>query len=235
MIIHREMSSGIFSFKKFYIRRIKRILPAFFTVLTVTLICGFLLFTKDDFFLLWRTALSTLGFISNIFFAKGQGYFDPIQEEKPLLHIWSLSVEEQYYFVFPILLLLVVRKSWRTQFAFLITLCIFSILASFMPTTLDKYYLPHLRACEMLIGSLTAVWMQYRQQQGMDTGNQYAAAGALLSVCILFTCLLTYTEKTAYFPGPAAIIPCLAAAAFIYFNQFEHRLKNFSNGRLLSA
>ena len=131
MIIHREMSSGIFSFKKFYIRRIKRILPAFFTVLTVTLICGFLLFTKDDFSLLWRTALSTLGFISNIFFAKGQGYFDPIQEEKPLLHIWSLSVEEQYYFVFPILLLLVVRKSWRTQFAFLITLCVFSILAFF--------------------------------------------------------------------------------------------------------
>ena len=227
MIIHREMSSGIFSFKKFYIRRIKRILPAFFTVLTVTLICGFLLFTKDDFFLLWRTALSTLGFISNIFFAKGQGYFDPIQEEKPLLHIWSLSVEEQYYFVFPILLLLVVRKSWRTQFAFLITLCVFSILASFMPTALDKYYLSHLRACEMLIGSLTAVWMQYRQQQGLDTGKPYAAAGALLSVCVLFACLFAYTEKTAYFPGPAAMIPCLAAAAFIYFNQFEHRLKKF--------
>ena len=227
MIIHREMSSGIFSFKKFYIRRIKRILPAFFTVLTVTLICGFLLFTKDDFSLLWRTALSTLGFISNIFFAKGQGYFDPIQEEKPLLHIWSLSVEEQYYFVFPILLLLVVHKSWRTQFAFLITLCVFSILASFIPTALDKYYLPHLRACEMLIGSLTAVWMQYRQQQGLDTGKQYAAVGALLSVCVLFACLFTYTEKTAYFPGPAAMIPCLAAAAFIYFNQFEHRLKKF--------
>ena len=104
-----------------------------------------------------------------------------------------------------------------------------------MPTALDKYYLPHLRACEMLIGSLTAVWMQYRQQQGLDTGKQYAAAGALLSLCVLFACLFTYTEKTAYFPGPAAMIPCLAAAAFIYFNQFEHRLKNFSNGRLLSA
>ena len=152
-----------------------------------------------------------------------------------MLHIWSLSVEEQYYFVFPILLLLVVRKSWRTQFAFLITLCVFSILASFIPTALDKYYLPHLRACEMLIGSLTAVWMQYRQQQGLDTGKQYAAVGALLSVCVLFACLFTYTEKTAYFPGPAAMIPCLAAAAFIYFNQFEHRLKKFSNGKLLSA
>ena len=177
-----------------------------------------------------------LGVHLQYLFCKGSGLFRPHTRRKNLLlHIWSLSVEEQYYFVFPILLLLVVRKSWRTQFAFLITLCVFSILASFMPTTLDKYYLPHLRACEMLIGSLTAVWMQYRQQQGLDTGKQYAAVGALLSVCVLFTCLLTYTEKTAYFPGPAAIIPCLAAAAFIYFNQFEHRLKKFSNGRLLSA
>jgi len=165
MIIHREMSQGIFSFKMFYIRRIKRILPAFFAVLIATLIGGFLLFTKDDFFLLWKSSLAALGFASNLYFAKGQGYFDPAQEEKPLLHIWSLSVEEQYYFVFPILLLLVVRKSWRTQFAFLITLCVFSILASFIPTSLDKYYLPHLRACEMLVGSLTAVWMQYQQQQ----------------------------------------------------------------------
>lgn len=139
MIIHREMSQGIFSFKTFYIRRIKRILPAFFAVLTATLIGGFLLFTKDDFFLLWKSALAALGFASNLYFAKGQGYFDPAQEEKPLLHIWSLSVEEQYYFVFPILLLLVVRKSWRVQFGFLIALCVLSLAASFMPSSLDKY------------------------------------------------------------------------------------------------
>lgn len=81
MIIHREMSSGIFSFKKFYIRRIKRILPAFFTVLTVTLICGFLLFTKDDFFLLWRTALSTLGFISNIFLQRVRAISIPYKKK----------------------------------------------------------------------------------------------------------------------------------------------------------
>lgn len=81
MIIHREMSSGIFSFKKFYIRRIKRILPAFFTVLTVTLICGFLLFTKDDFSLLWRTALSTLGFISNIFLQRVRAISTPYKKK----------------------------------------------------------------------------------------------------------------------------------------------------------
>ena len=142
MIIHREMSQGIFSFKTFYIRRIKPILPAFFAVLTATLIGGFLLFTKDDFFLLWKSSLAALGFASNLYFAKGQGYFDPAQEEKPLLHIWSLSVEEQYYFVFPILLLLVVRKSWRVQFGFLIALCVLSLAASFMPSSLDKICVP---------------------------------------------------------------------------------------------
>lgn len=235
MIIHREMSQGIFSFKTFYIRRIKRILPAFFAVLTATLIGGFLLFTKDDFFLLWKSALAALGFASNLYFAKGQGYFDPEQEEKPLLHIWSLSVEEQYYFIFPILLLLVVRKSWRVQFGFLIALCVLSLAASFMPSSLDKYYLPHLRACEMLVGSLTAVWMQYQQQQKLSIGKRYAAAGTLFSVCILFVCLFAYTEQTAYFPGPAALIPCLASAALIYFNHFDHPLKKFFQWKITVA
>lgn len=235
MIIHREMGQGIFSFKTFYIRRIKRILPAFFTVLAATLLCGFLLFTKDDFFLLWKSALTALGFASNLYFARGQGYFDPTQEEKPLLHIWSLSVEEQYYFVFPILLLLVVRRSWRVQFAFLITLCALSVAASFIPTPLDKYYLPHLRACEMLVGSLTAVWMQYQQQQHSAVGRQYAAAGASISVCVLFFCLAAYTEQTVYFPGPAALVPCIATAALIYFNHFEHTLKKFFQWKITVA
>lgn len=101
-----------------------------------------------------------LGFRLQPVFCKGKDYFDPAQEEKPLLHIWSLSVEEQFYFVFPILLLLVARKSLRVQFGFLAALCALSLAASFMPSALDKYYLPHLRACEMLVGSLTAVRMR---------------------------------------------------------------------------
>lgn len=145
-ILLREMSGGRFFLKTFYIRRIKRILPAFFAVLAATLAGGFFLFTKDDFFLLWKSALTALGFASNLYFARGKDYFDPAQEEKPLLHIWSLSVEEQFYFVFPILLLLVARKSLRVQFGFLAALCALSLAASFMPSALDKYYLPHLRA-----------------------------------------------------------------------------------------
>ncbi|ENX0697663.1 acyltransferase [Neisseria gonorrhoeae] len=206
-ILLREMSGGRFFLKTFYIRRIKRILPAFFAVLAATLAGGFFLFTKDDFFLLWKSALTALGFASNLYFARGKDYFDPAQEEKPLLHIWSLSVEEQFYFVFPILLLLVARKSLRVQFGFLAALCALSLAASFMPSALDKYYLPHLRACEMLVGSLTAVRMRYRQQRNPAVGKRYAAVGALFSACILSACLFAYSEQTAYFPGPAALIP----------------------------
>lgn len=223
---------GRFSLKAFYIRRIKRILPAFFAVLAATLAGGFFLFTKDDFFLLWKSALIALGFASNLYFARGKDYFDPAQEEKPLLHIWSLSVEEQFYFVFPILLLLVARKSPRVQFGFLAALCALSLAASFMPSAFDKYYLPHLRACEMLVGSLTAVWMRCRQPA---VGRRCAAAGALFAVCILSTCLFSYSEQTAYFPGPAALIPCLAVAALIYFNHYEHPLKKFFQWKITVA
>lgn len=233
-ILLREMSGGggRFSLKAFYIRRIKRILPAFFAVLAATLIGGFFLFTKDDFFLLWKSALTALGFASNLYFARGKDYFAPAQEEKPLLHIWSLSVEEQFYFAFPILLLLVVRKSLRVQAGFLAALCALSLAASFMPSALDKYYLPHLRACELLIGSLTAVWMRCRQPA---VGRRCAAAGVLFSACILSACLFAYSEQTAYFPGPAALIPCLAAAALIYFNHYEHPLKKFFQSKITVA
>ncbi|HGO7374464.1 TPA: acyltransferase family protein [Neisseria meningitidis] len=226
---------GGFSLKAFYIRRIKRILPAFFAVLAATLTGGFFLFTKDDFFLLWKSALTALGFASNLYFARGKDYFDPAQEEKPLLHIWSLSVEEQFYFVFPILLLLVARKSPRVQFGFLAALCALSLAASFMPSAFDKYYLPHLRACEMLVGSLTAVWMRYRQQRNLAVGRCCAAAGALFSACILSACLFAYSKQTAYFPGPAALIPCLAVAALIYFNHYEHPLKKFFQWKITVA
>lgn len=226
---------GRFSLKAFYIRRIKRILPAFFAVLAATLIGGFFLFTKDDFFLLWKSALTALGFASNLYFARGKDYFAPAQEEKPLLHIWSLSVEEQFYFAFPILLLLVVRKSLRVQAGFLAALCALSLAASFIPSALDKYYLPHLRACELLIGSLTAVWMRCRQQRQPAIGRRCAAAGALFAVCILSTCLFSYSEQTAYFPGPAALIPCLAVAALIYFNHYEHPLKKFFQWKITVA
>lgn len=228
MIIHREMSNGTFSFKAFYVRRIKRILPAFFVVLAVSIGIGAWLFTPNDFSVLLKSAFASIGFVANLYYARGQGYFEPVQSEKPLLHIWSLSIEEQYYFIFPMLLLLVIKRGWKMQFTMLFALITASITASFIPVFLDKYYLTHLRAFEMLFGSLTAIWMQYQQQKyGKLWGEKYANIASLVSVAILFLCLFSYTAKMPYFPGPAAIIPCAAASAYLYFNVFNHGQKSW--------
>ena len=233
LILHREMNAGVFSFKNFYVRRMKRILPVFFVVVLTALVLGAMLFTPDDFAMLSRSALASVLFAANFYFARGQGYFDPAQEEKPLLHIWSLSVEEQYYFVFPILLLLVVRRSYREQMLFMALLMLMSLLAAYIPTGLDKYYLPHLRAFEMLTGSMLAVFVQQQTLAGKKPGEKTAACGSLLAGLILLACLWFYHPGMPYFPGWAGLVPCAATAALIYYNGFDHRFKKLFQWRPL--
>lgn len=225
-IIHREMKDGTFSFKSFYIRRIKRILPAFFAVVFVTLLVAAFFYSPDDYKFLGRSAFASVLFAANLYFARGQGYFDPAQEEKPLLHIWSLSVEEQYYFLFPLLCLWLVKQGWRRQFVCLAVLIVASAGAALLPAFgLDKYYLPHLRAGEMLIGSLAAVWMQYCRLKNSFPAERFAAPASLVSAVVLTACLVFYRPEMPFFPGVAALLPCFAAAALIYFNGFDHRFK----------
>ena len=104
-ILYREISTGTFSYARFYIRRMRRILPAFFAVVLVSLVLGSVLFVAEDVADLKKSALASLFFGANIYYSKGLGYFDNASEEKPLLHIWSLSVEEQFYFLFPLILM----------------------------------------------------------------------------------------------------------------------------------
>lgn len=227
LILHREMRQRVFSFKTFYVRRMKRILPVFFIVLLVVVLMGALLFTPDDFSLLGKTALASILFSANLYFSRGQGYFDPAQDEKPLLHIWSLSVEEQFYFVFPLLLMLVVRRSWRTQILFLTGLIVLSLLSAYLPNGgLDKYYLPHLRAFEMLVGSLLAVLVQWQMAvNGQLQGERFAAVSSMTALVVLLGCLFFYHPDMPYFPGWAGLLPCIAVAVLIYFNSFEHRFR----------
>ncbi|QEY27056.1 acyltransferase family protein [Neisseria zalophi] len=228
LIMHREMSAGTFTFHKFYTRRIKRILPVFFVVLLSVVVASAFLFPPDDYYLLGKMTLASILFSANLYQALGQGYFDPVQEEKPLLHIWSLSVEEQYYFLFPLFLLLLVRRAWRTQFIFLSLAIILSLAASFLPSHgLDKYYLPHLRAFEMILGSLTAVYFSYAHERGYVPGNRYAGFISLIAILVLMGCFIFYTPETPFFPGVAGLIPCAATALLLYFNQFDHRFKRY--------
>lgn len=108
-IIQKELSQDIFSFKEFYARRIKRILPVFIVVVAFTVMAGKIILIDEDWVTLANSARYAIFFLANIYFSKEKGYFDLEAYEKPLLHLWSLSVEEQYYIFWPILFVLIFK------------------------------------------------------------------------------------------------------------------------------
>ena len=156
-IIHKELIGQRFSLLNFYQRRAKRILPAFLFMLITCTAVGAWLLMPDDFLNYLRSLRSSLFFGANLFFAKSGGYFDIDSAEKPLLHIWSLSLEEQFYFVFPLLMWLVHKYLPKYTVHAVIAMIAASLLSGLAPYKADAYYLPQVRAYELLIGSLAAV------------------------------------------------------------------------------
>lgn len=109
-IIKSKLESNSFSFLEFYENRIRRIFPALLVVILVVIIFYPLVATVDDYFYLMRTIKRTIFGLSNIFFYYNTNYFDPESEQIPLLHTWSLGVEEQFYFIMPLFLFLLTKK-----------------------------------------------------------------------------------------------------------------------------
>ena len=185
-IIQRELAEQRFSLLNFYQRRAKRILPAFlFMLAACTAACVWLL-TPDDFIAYLRSLRSSLLFGANLFFAQSGGYFDIQSAEKPLLHIWSLSVEEQFYFVFPLLIWLVHKYRPKYTVHAVIAMIIASLLSGLPYYEADAYYLPQVRAYELLFGSLAAVFTSGKSANpAARTGLQHEIAACTAAVAIL--------------------------------------------------
>lgn len=232
-IIARDIEKGAFSLRWFYVRRIRRILPVFYTVTVVTMLAGLILLLPADLHAFLSSVRHAVLFAANIYFSKDKGYFDIASDEKPMLHIWSLSIEEQYYFIWPLLLLLfytighvVFRQSKRLgqpatlvcTFA-LIVVCFVYAQHALMKNPGDSrlYFILQTRFGELMIGSLTALLPLYRNRNALH-GMGYL--GGLL-VALGFVVL----NKDSLFPGFNALFPCLGAALLIYSGQEN-------NGRL---
>lgn len=158
-IIVREAASGAFSFARFYERRMRRLFPALFVVLFVSLLLAALLLLPDDFRSFSRSLAAASVFVANVHFYQTGGYFAATAEAKPLLHTWSLSVEEQFYIGFPLLLILLQRFMPQRTRLIVATVALISLVGTvaMSPRSDAVFFLPMFRAWELLIGALLAL------------------------------------------------------------------------------
>lgn len=212
-VILQQLGNSRFSLASFYERRIRRIFPALVVVLFATIWPAYRFMLPSEMVDYAKSFLAATFSFSNFYFLSQSGYFDAPASVKPLLHTWSLAVEEQFYIFLPLFLMAIRRFTPRLQSRLVVVVALASFIASIFGAYHSHdatFYLPHTRAWELLLGTLlamdffpelsSAIWRNILPFVGL-TG--IVAAGLL------------YKPATV-FPGAAALLPCVGAALIIY-------------------
>lgn len=220
--IFPQILSGDFSFSDFYAKRIKRILPLFYLVSATFLAITYVLYTPADFMDFADSLRYSVSFISNIYFQKLSGYFSPNSETMPLLHTWSLSIEEQFYFIWPILLIICAKKLPTKIFVIglallLIALCCYSQYLS-LNNTSQAYYLIQSRGFELLLGAMLAILLLLKRDKKITLPKLMYQACGIFGTSILLT-LFFYIDKNSVFPGFNAAMVAIATALIIFSGE----------------
>jgi peptidoglycan/LPS O-acetylase OafA/YrhL len=182
-ILQREVESGHFSLANFYLRRIRRILPLTLLVTALALALGIKTMLPDDLENLSQSIIATNFFGNNILQALTvRNYWDIANEYKPLMHTWSLGVEEQYYFGVPIVFFLIIRKRPELTLKLLTVVCAASLAAWLAPGVQDfiKFYHSPFRFWELCAGGLSALTLGRTQAAGLPRAPMWLAMTALL-------------------------------------------------------
>jgi peptidoglycan/LPS O-acetylase OafA/YrhL len=210
-IIARELDQRHFGLLAFYARRIRRIFPALIVVLSATLALGWLWLLPQAYAQLSSDVFASAAFVSNVALWLQSGYFDIESGKKPLLHLWSLGIEEQFYLFWPLILMLAVRlRLSLLAVASVIGVASFALnVALIGPDPIATFYLPFTRAWELLAGATLACgWSRIRHTP--VASNLRAAAGILL-IAIAAGVL----DSRSAFPGWWALLPVTGAALML--------------------
>lgn len=209
-IVFSEIAESRYSVIGFYERRIRRIFPALFAMLAVLSVFAVIYLLPAELVAYGKSMLAATASASNFYFWQHSGYFDS-PTSYPLLHTWSLAVEEQFYILFPLFLLLV-RKLFPTRLRLsVIALFCVSLVASALVISRSReaaFYMPYTRAWELLLGTILSLGMFPRLQAWQRNLVTFGGIG-LIAFSILF-----YTERT-LFPGLSALAPCVGSALII--------------------
>lgn len=212
-LIDKDLEKGIFGYGRFAIRRIRRLFPALVVAILGTFIASYFVLFPTHFEDAAESSLAALFSFSNFYFWQQTGYFDKDALVKPLLHTWSLAVEEQFYLVWPTLMLVLHRTASRKwQLGWIVALGLASLLAAEYYLRRDPsaaFYLAPFRVTEFAIGGFLALSRANAPNAAVAHGVSVAGLlGILVSV-------FTYREQTP-FPGLTALVPCLGTGLLIY-------------------
>ncbi len=210
-IIFAEIAGSRFSIAGFYERRIRRIFPALFAMLLVFSVFACVFLLPSELVEYAKTLMATTVSGSNFYLWTQSGYFDH-RNSNPLLHTWSLAVEEQFYILFPIFLVLVRKVFPRRLRESVVVLSIFSLVLSAIvvvrnPST--AFYMPYTRAWELLLGTIVALGL-FPPLRSAWLRNLTTFAGMAMILYSMFS----FSSMTR-FPGPAALLPCVGTALII--------------------
>jgi len=216
-LLLQRLAAGKYSIGSFYAARIRRIFPALFAMLALVAPACWLLLEPQALREFARLLGATGLFVSNIELYRTTGYFDGAAELKPLLHTWSLAVEEQYYILFPPLLALLWRFARRGvgMVLLLVGLVSLAYCLRLMPYDAElAFYAAPARTFELMIGSGLAWWMGCSEVQPVRPAWLDALVGWAALAALVASVLLMRADRA--FPGPTALWPCLATAALIW-------------------
>jgi peptidoglycan/LPS O-acetylase OafA/YrhL len=216
-IVFSNLERNSFSFIEFYSRRIKRIFPALILVLIAVYTFGWFVLLGDEYKQLGKQIAGGAGFISNFILWNESGYFDNAAVTKPLLHLWSLGIEEQFYIIWPLLLWF----TWKQRLNLLvitISLAVISFSLNIIYIQAEPvatFYSPQTRFWELMVGSTLAYIMINNQNLLINIKQRYTNALSLLGIGLIIIGFLFITEKK-YFPGWWALLPTLGTMLIIF-------------------
>ena len=210
-VIFSEIDNSRFSLVAFYERRIRRIFPALLVMMFLVSVLAYIYLLPAELQDFARSLFAATCSFSNFYFLKHSGYFDsPLSN--PLLHTWSLAVEEQFYIIFPLLLVAVRRLFPRRLRLSVAVLALLSLAISAIETYINPtfaFYMPYTRAWELLLGTILSMKL-FPAIRSVSLRNCATVAGLAL---ILFA--VHYYSSATPFPGLAALVPCVGAALII--------------------
>jgi len=217
-IIYKGLNDGSFSFADFYVRRIKRIFPALILVLISCLIFGWFSLLSDEYKQLGKHAFGASIFINNFMFWAESGYFDNNASAKPLLHLWSLSIEEQFYLLWPLLLFGIYKLKAYLGKALLSLTIGFTLLHFYIfhPDRVAAFYAPYARFFELLIGAYIAYHhLQPKHKPVHPLLKRFKSIQSFVGLGLILIGIQIITKES-HFPGWYALLfPALGTALII--------------------